>query len=123
MIRAYLDNNATTRAAPGVIRAMAPHFDQLYLNPSSAAGVLMGVDKVFSGARRALARLAGDANLADSFVLTSGASEANSWAIAGAVGGARSGHLVTTAIEHPSVLAAMRAANGRGMELKIGTAS
>lgn len=119
MIRAYLDNNATTKPAAAVLEAMLPFLGDIYLNPSSAAGELLGATRVFRTALRAVAGLAGDAELADRFVLTSGASEANSWAVAGALETFGAGHLVTTAIEHPSILKALQAARPRGFELSV----
>lgn len=119
MIRSFLDNNATTRPAPEVVAAMLPYFTELYPNPSSTAGQTLGISNAISDAKRALGRLLGSVDLADAFVLTSGASEANSWAIAAAGRTASPSHLVTTAIEHLSVLGACRGAAANGHELSI----
>ena len=114
MSSAYLDNNATTRLAPEALAAMMPYLTDAYWNASTAIGQVWGVDAALTGARRALGRLCGSADLAPSFHLTSGASEANSWAL----GAVRPGeHLVVSAIEHPSLLAAARAAERRGVRV------
>ncbi|MGO8661551.1 cysteine desulfurase family protein [Rhizobium ruizarguesonis] len=118
MIRAYLDNNATTRPSPEVVAAMMPYFTDLYANPSSAAGQIIGIDKVVSDAKRSAGRLLGSPDLADGVVFTSGASESNSWAFAAAEIGAGS-HIVSTAFEHSSILAAGAAAAGRGAEVTL----
>jgi cysteine desulfurase len=119
MIRSFLDNNATTKPAPEVVAAMLPYLTELYPNPSSIAGQALGIGNAMSDAKRALARLLGSVDLADAFVLTSGASEANSWAITAADRRASSSHLVTTAVEHASVLAACRGASSKGHDLSI----
>jgi cysteine desulfurase len=118
VIRAYLDNNATTKPSPEVVAAMMPYFTDLYVNPSSAAGQIIGVDKVVSDAKRSAGRLLGSPDLADAIVFTSGASESNSWAFAAADIGVGS-HIVSTAFEHSSILAAGAAAEGRGAEVTL----
>lgn len=120
MIRAYLDNNATTRPAPSVVAAMREYLEAMYLNPSSAAGrVLQGHADPVARAKRELGALLGSADLAEGIVLTSGASEANSWAVFGATQRRVAGHIVTSAIEHPSLRRAVEAAASRGFEVTI----
>lgn len=118
-LRAYLDNNATTRLADEAVAAMLPYFTDRYLNPSSVAGELFGIPDALSDAQRALARLFGSVDLAGDFVLTSGASEANSWAVHAAMMTRGDRHLVTTAIEHPSLLAAVEARARRGAKVDL----
>ena len=117
MIRAYLDNNATTRPDLEVLAAVRRVEDELYLNPSSAAGEILGAARPISDAKAAMAELLGAPYAADDVVFTSGASEANSWIVAAALAGG--GHAVTTAAEHPSVLAACAAAKRRGCEVDV----
>lgn len=119
MIRAYLDNNATTKPASAVVEAMMPYLTDLYLNPSSVAGKVHGADSAIPSAKRAIATLMGNVDLAPRFVLTSGASEANSWVFDAATRVTTPRHIVISAIEHPSVLAAARAAGDRGHRLDI----
>lgn len=118
-LRAYLDNNATTRLAPEALAAMMPYFTDLYLNPSSAAGELFGAAQPLADAKRALARLVGAPDLVQSVVLTSGATEANSWAVHAATTGRRPGHIVATAIEHPSLMAALDACREAGWSVDL----
>jgi cysteine desulfurase len=117
LIRAYLDNNATTQLASEALAAMMPFLTEQYLNPSSAAGQFLGAYDVVPQAKRALARLLGDVELARQLTLTSGASEANSWAVAGVMANARNRRIVTTAIEHPSLLKAVTAQASKGAEV------
>ena len=118
-IRAYLDNNATTRLAPEALAAMMPYLTDLYLNASSSAGELMGAARPLSQAKRALGQLLGDETAAGRFFLTSGASEANSWALHAATFGRSAGHLVASAIEHPSLLSALDALAALGWDVDL----
>jgi cysteine desulfurase len=119
-IRAYLDNNATTKPDPLVVDAMLPYLTDQYLNPASTAGqILMDDDDPTERAKHSLAQLAGDRDLAKCFFLTSGASEANSWAVASVTATHQTGHLLATSVEHPSLLAALMAAQNETLELTL----
>jgi cysteine desulfurase len=100
----YLDNAATTRVRPEVRAAMEPFLDRDYGNASSLHAAGRRARRALEDAReRVAARLGGDPK---EIVFTSGATESNALAIAGAAEALRSrgDHLVTSAIEHPSVL-------------------
>ncbi|HEX5184968.1 MAG TPA: cysteine desulfurase family protein [Allosphingosinicella sp.] len=118
-MRAYLDNNATTRLAPEALSAMTPFLTEIYLNPSSTAGELLGAARPLADARNSLARLLGAPELGHCFVLTSGASEANSWAVHAASFGRPPGHMVSTAIEHPSMISALEACRAAGWAVDL----
>ena len=99
----YLDNNATTRIAPEVLEAMLPYLTRTYGNPSSQHLFGEPVKRRVEEARSSVAALlrASPAEI----VFTSGATESNHTAIMGALAmrpGRR--HIVTTSVEHPSVL-------------------
>src|SRR5690606_36064258 len=96
------------------LAAMTPFLTELYVNPSSAAGDVLGLSRPILEAKREVARLLGAADIAQNIFLTSGASEANSWAVHAATAGRAPGHIVSTAIEHPSLLAALAAAQDAG---------
>lgn len=113
MIRAYLDANATTRPLPEVVEAVRHAMQEDYVNASSAAAAFWAGDPV-ADAKRALARLL-DAE-PDEFILTSGASESNSWVISAVPTGA---HIVVSGIEHPSLRDAASAAAERGVEVTV----
>lgn len=72
MIRAYLDNNATTRPDPEVLAAIRAIEDDLYLNPSSVAGEILGAGKSLHEAKASMADLLGAPGSAGCVVLTSG---------------------------------------------------
>jgi cysteine desulfurase len=100
----YLDNAATTRIKPEVRAAMEPFLDRDYGNASSLHAAGRRARRALEDARETVAVCLG----ADpkEIVFTSGATESNALAIAGAAEAlrGRGDHLVTTAIEHPSVL-------------------
>jgi cysteine desulfurase len=99
---------------------MREYLETHYLNPSSVAGqVIQGRFDPVAGAKRAIASLLGSADLAEGVLLTSGASEANSWAVLGAMEGRADGHMVVSAIEHPSLRRAVDAAARRGHAVSI----
>lgn len=102
----YLDNAATTRVKLEVRAAMEPFLDRDYGNPSSLHAAGRRARRALEDARETVAsRLGADPK---EIVFTSGATESNALAIAGAAEAlrGRGDHLVTSAIEHPSVLEA-----------------
>jgi cysteine desulfurase len=113
MIRAYLDNNATTRPLPEVVEAVRASMSDDYLNPSSVAAAILQPDENASG--RASAALGMLLNAPpEGFVFTSGASESNSW-VGSLVGYGM--HVVASALEHPSIRLALEAAERRGARI------
>lgn len=107
----YLDNNATTRTDPAVVEAMLPYWTELYLNPSSVAGEMLGTAKPIHGAKQSLAELIGAE--ANEIFLTSGATESNNWVIQSLakrrIQEKGSFRMLASAIEHPSVLETIEA--------------
>lgn len=102
----YLDNNATTKVAPEVVDAMSPFWSDSFFNPTSPAAELCGIRKSLDLALQNLAVLLGASP--SEFTLTSGATEANNWAlqatVAQALESADQVHILVSAIEHPSIL-------------------
>jgi cysteine desulfurase len=104
----YLDHNATTPIAPEVLDAMRPYLERHFGNPSSAHGYGAAAHEAVASARSEVAALLGCEP--ESVVFTASGSEADNLAIKG-VALARRGegdHIITSAIEHPAVLAACR---------------
>jgi cysteine desulfurase len=103
----YLDNAATTRVKPEVRAAMEPFLDRDYGNASSLHAAGRRARRALEDARETVAAVLG----ADpkEIVFTSGATESNALAILGAAEALRprGDHVVTSAIEHPSVLEAV----------------
>jgi cysteine desulfurase len=102
--RIYLDYNASTPVDPSVVEAMRSAMAGSYGNPSSAHWAGISAKDSVERSRRQVAALLGCAP--EEIVFTSGGSEANNFALKGAFF-ARAGkhaHLITTRVEHPSVL-------------------
>ena len=103
----YFDHNATTPVAPEVLETAAACLGQVYGNASSIHHFGQAAKQKMEEARRRLAALMG-CPVAD-LAFTSGGTEADNMAVLGvarAAGGARPGHVITSAIEHPAVLGA-----------------
>jgi cysteine desulfurase len=103
--RFYFDHNATTPIAPEVLETMVSCLGQVYGNASSIHYFGQNAKQRLEAARRQLAALI-HANPAE-IVFTAGGTEADNMAIFGVVRAAPgpSAHVITTAIEHPAVLA------------------
>lgn len=97
----YLDHAAATPVDPRVFTAMKPYFSEQFYNPSSPYEPAIVVRREYNAAKAALAASLGAR--ADELVVTAGATESVNLAFA-SIGG----HVVTTNIEHHSVLAAAK---------------
>ena len=106
--RVYLDNNATTFVAAPVREAMLPYLEASCGNPSSLHGDGREARDAVEAARRSVATLLNAKPRR--LVFTGCGSEANNLALKGVAFSApqRQGHIVTSAIEHPSILATCR---------------
>jgi len=113
----YLDNSATTRVDPEVLSLMKKIMDEDYGNAASLHRKGAEAEKYV---RRAKEQIAETLKCAPGNIyFTSGGTESNNWAIRGtAEAYRRSGkHLITTAIEHPSVKNTMRYLEEQGYEV------
>jgi cysteine desulfurase len=99
----YFDCNATTPVAPEVIEAMLPFLRRQWGNPSSAYDFGREVARSLDDARvKAAALIHADPR---EIVFTSGGTESNNAALHSALAAhPERRHLVTTAVEHPSIL-------------------
>ena len=100
----YLDFNATTPIAPEVAAAMTQALTGPFGNPSSEHWAGLPARQAVEKARAQVAALLHCSS--DEVVFTSGGSESNNHALKGAffAQAGRSGHIITTQIEHPAVL-------------------
>lgn len=112
----YLDNAATTRPDPAALAAMRAFEDEHHGNPSSQHAAGVAAAREVERARQAVADALGAAP--DEVVFTSGGTESNNLALKGAFD-RRRGHLVVSAIEHPSVLRAADALRRRGASVTV----
>ncbi len=114
-MRIYLDYNATAPSAPGVVDTVCRILRDTPGNPSSIHAPGQQARAVLDDARAAVAALL-DAAPSD-VVLTCGGTEADNLAIRGAAEALEAPgrrHLITSAIEHEAVLAAMTTLERRG---------
>src|SRR5579872_3493020 len=105
--RFYFDHNATTPVAPEVLETVVSCLGQVYGNASSIHHFGQAAKQRLEAARRQVAALI-RANPTD-LIFTSGGTEADNMAILGVLRAAGLGHrplhVITSAIEHPAVLA------------------
>ncbi|MFA0767368.1 MAG: hypothetical protein OXFUSZZB_000696 [Candidatus Fervidibacter sp.] len=101
----YLDYNATTPVDPEVREAMLPFLGEEFGNPSSVHPLGRRARRAVEQARQQVAELL-NASDPSEIIFTSGATEANNMALLGATlfAGHKTGHIVTTQIEHPCVM-------------------
>jgi len=95
----YLDHAAATPLDPDVLAAMRPYFAERFYNPSSPYAPAVAVRREYEAAKAAIAGVIGVRP--GELTMTAGATESINLAF-----GAGAGHVVTTAAEHQSVLAA-----------------
>ncbi len=119
-MKVYMDNNATTMTSPEVVEEMIPFFSEIYGNPNS-------LHKFGTQSRPALSRAidqvykAINASDKDDIVFTSCATESNNWVLQSVwidkiVNGDKN-HIVTTEVEHPSILATCRFLEEQGVKV------
>jgi len=101
----YFDYNATCPMLDAALTAMCDASQHASGNPSSMHWAGRAARRVLDDARDQLARYFGVES--GSLIITSGGSEANNMAIYGVLAKAPQGRVVTSAIEHPSVLQTM----------------
>jgi len=100
----YLDNSATTPVIEEVIEAMRPYWQTKYGNPSSLHALGRQAYVAMEESRTRLATSLGVSER--EIIFTASASEANNLALKGlALSGTDKRHIITSQIEHPSILA------------------
>ena len=111
--RIYLDYAATTPVEPAVVDAMLPFFRQYFGNASSIHHFGLEAKNALDQARKTIARML---NVEPrEIIFTAGGTEANNLAILGtAARFEQPGHIVTSAVEHPSVRRTCEALQKKG---------
>ena len=117
--KVYMDYVATTPVLPEVLEAMLPYFRQAFGNPQSLH--LWGDEarEAVERARQQVAMLINGA--AEEIIFTSSGTEANNLAIKGLAQGqvGKGKHIMVSAIEHFSVLHAVRTLEKAGFEVTV----
>jgi cysteine desulfurase len=116
MKRIYLDYAATTPTHPDVIEAMLPYFNDSFGNPSSIYSYGQEARGAVESAREQVASLIGARD--EEVVFTSGGTEADNFAITGAIlASPERNHIITSAIEHHAVIETCRSLEKRGFKV------
>lgn len=113
----YFDNAATTRIHRPVIEEMLPFYETYYGNPSSVYNFGVQVKSAIEDSRKKMAGLLG-VDPKELF-FTSGATEADNWAVYGAVrkNNHKGKHIITSTIEHHAVLHPFKDLEKEGYEV------
>ena len=117
MDRIYLDYAATAPVLPEVLDAMLPFFVSAFGNASGIHAEGREARKAVEQARRQTAAILGAENR--EILFTSGGSESNNLAVRGTAMALREkgNHIVTTSVEHPSVLNTCRGLEKEGFRV------
>jgi cysteine desulfurase len=115
----YMDNHATTRVDPRVVKAMLPYFEEDHGNAASRTHAFgWRAEAAVEASRDEIAKLIG-ASSGKEIVFTSGATESDNLAIKGAAEyyESRGKHIITTTIEHKAVLDSCKRLEKQGFEV------
>ena len=100
--KVYLDYAAATPIDQEVLDLMQPYFKRLFFNPSADYAAAREIKKSLSEARSKVAYWLGVQ--ANEILFTAGGTEANNLAIHGFMAGFPEGKIITSSIEHESIL-------------------
>lgn len=115
--RIYLDNAATTNLGAEVLNAMLPVLNDNFGDATSIHSYGRDALKLVDKSREQIAESINAK--ANEIYFTASGSEANSWAIVGIANANRQhgNHIITTKIEHPSVIQACKYLEDNGFEV------
>ena len=115
----YLDNAATSKVSPEVLESFNQITLKYFANPSSIHLLGQESHRLLEKSREQILSLFKLSH--HEVIFTSGATEANNLAIKGyaLANKGRGNHIITTAIEHPSVLNTVKALEKYGYEITI----
>lgn len=113
----YLDNSATTLPYPEVIDVYYKALQEYYGNPSSLHRIGSNANQVLQGARKVISNLLQVSP--EEIIFTSGGTEGNNMAIQGVAYQykSRGRHIITSQIEHASVLYTCQHLEKNGFEV------
>ena len=115
----YLDNSATTKQSPEVVRTMVRIMEEQYGNPSSLHRMGVEAEKAVKSARKKIAAAAGARD--EEIYFTSCGTESDNTAIFGVCRMLRrqGNHIITSHTEHAAVLESFKRMKQEGMEVTI----
>ena len=111
----YLDHNASTPVDPEVAASMHAAVMSNYGNPSSGHDIGAKAKRAIEEARARVAEMIGASP--EEIFFTSGGTESNNLAIMGLAHAKGRGRIITSAIEHPSVLNPCRHLEEKGFDI------
>lgn len=116
-MRIYLDNSATTKPYDEVVESMIKSLTEDYENPSAAHSMGMKIEKNIKNIRRNIAKTLGAKE--KEIVFTSGGTECNNMIIRSCanLNKHKGKHIISTSIEHPSVLNTLSDLENEGYEV------
>lgn len=109
----YFDNSATTKAYDEVMEVMIDTMKNYYGNPSSAHTLGLKAEGKMNESRQVVADTLGCSR--EEVVFTSGGSESNNFLIRGFI--KEGAHVITTKIEHPSIIGTCRQLESEGIRV------
>ncbi len=116
-MQVYLDNAATTRVSDIVVEKMVDYYKMDYGNPSSIHSMGLDSERSLKEARNIISKVIKSSS--DEVYFTSGGTESNNLAIRGVLNTSRreKRHVITTKIEHHSVLKTVEEYAKKGFEV------
>jgi cysteine desulfurase len=117
MRKVYMDNGNTTPMHPDVFEAMKPFFTEEFGNPASIHSYGQAPREALDKAREQVAALIGAEK--DEIIFTSCGTESNNFAVKGIAAAMKKkgNHIITSAIEHFSVLYSCKWLEKQGFEV------
>ncbi len=115
--RIYLDHNATSPMRASVFEAMRPFLTGAHGNPSGVHEEGRRARTAVDRARGQVAALIGASP--DEIVFTSGGTEANNLAVFGVMDASPAGEIITSSLEHKSVLDAAERLRAAGQVVRL----
>ncbi|MTK12063.1 MAG: cysteine desulfurase [Clostridiaceae bacterium] len=109
----YFDNSATTKPYDEVMEVMTDTMKNYYGNPSSAHTLGLKAEGKMNESRQIVADTLGCSR--EEVVFTSGGSESNNFLIRGFI--KEGAHVITTKIEHPSIIGTCRQLESEGIRV------
>lgn len=109
----YFDNSATTKPYDEVMEVMIDTMKNYYGNPSSAHTLGLKAEGKMNESRQIVADTLGCSR--EEVVFTSGGSESNNFLIRGFI--KEGAHIITTKIEHPSIIGTCRQLESEGIKV------
>ena len=117
-MKVYLDNGASTKVDPRVVKVMIPYFSEKYGNASSLHEFGNEASLALEKARSIIAKKIGAKG--EEIIFTSGGTESDNLAIIGAAQNGKidgKNHIITSNIEHPAVLNTCKELEEQGFDV------